>query len=134
GREARDRGVQSATRDDQQREAGPDLLIVDADGALLIEWHSSLSLHSVVFWGCSRRDTQHEYQASAERHADAAPRLCGHSCTRSGAAGQGWHPPGGGKHDVPRLHSMASAALETPYRTGSAHCMCRHHQDMVVIA
>src|SRR6266852_2351616 len=49
GREARDRGVQPATGDDQQREAGTDLLIVDANVALLIQWHSSLSLHSLVF-------------------------------------------------------------------------------------
>src|SRR5262249_39291688 len=46
-REARDRGVQPATGDDQQREAGPDLLIVDADVTFLIQWHDSLSLHSV---------------------------------------------------------------------------------------
>src|SRR2546430_479395 len=49
GREARDRGVQPAAGDDQQREAGTDLLIVDADVALLIQWHGRLSLHSVVF-------------------------------------------------------------------------------------
>src|SRR4030095_14844233 len=30
----------------------------------------------------------------SERHRCAAPRLCGYSCTRSGAAGQGWHQPG----------------------------------------
>ena len=36
GREARDRRVQPATGDDHQREAGADLLIVDADVALFI--------------------------------------------------------------------------------------------------
>src|SRR5262252_6215105 len=40
----------------------------------------------------------------------------------------------GGKRDVPRLPIMPSAALDTPYRTGSAHCMYSHHPDMVVIA
>src|SRR6266700_4148482 len=40
----------------------------------------------------------------------------------------------GGKRGVPRLHIMPYAALDTLYRTGSAHCMCRHHQDMSVIA
>ena len=39
-----------------------------------------------------------------------------------------------GKRGVPRLPIMPSAALDTPYRTGSAYWMCRHHQDMVVIA
>src|SRR5262249_56199679 len=47
GRETRDRGVQSTTGDDQQREAGTDLLIVDADVALVVERHGSFSLHSV---------------------------------------------------------------------------------------
>src|SRR5262245_25172086 len=37
----------------------------------------------------------------------------------------------GGKRGVPRLHSMPSAALDTLYRTGPAHCMCGPHQDMV---
>jgi len=35
---------------------------------------------------------------------------------------------------VSRLPIMPSAALDTPYRTGSAYWMCRPHQDMVVIA
>ena len=37
----------------------------------------------------------------------------------------------GGRRGVPRLHRIPSAALETLYRTGSAHGMCRHHQAMV---
>jgi len=40
----------------------------------------------------------------------------------------------GGKRGVPRLHIIPSAVLNTLYRTGSAHCLCRHHQDMVAIA
>jgi len=37
--------------------------------------------------------TREPLECSA-RHACAAPRLGGYSCTRSGAAGQGWHQPG----------------------------------------
>src|SRR5438128_7626849 len=94
GREARDRGVQPATGDDQQREAGTDLLIVDADVALLIQWHGSLSSHSVVFHVRSHIAQTREPLECSERHRCAAPRLYGDSCTRSGAAGQGWHQPG----------------------------------------
>src|SRR5262245_38632659 len=94
GREARDRGVQPATGDDQQREAGTNLLIVDADVAFLVKWHGSLSLHSVVFCVRSRIAQTREPRECAERHRCAAPRLCGYSCTRSGAAGQDWHQPG----------------------------------------
>jgi hypothetical protein len=50
GREARDRGVQPAAGDDHQREAGTDLLIVDADVALFVKRHGSLSSE-----GCERR-------------------------------------------------------------------------------
>src|SRR6266446_3599558 len=94
GREARHRGVQPATGDDQQREAGTDLLIVDADVALLIQWHGRLSLHSVVFRGRSPIAQPREPLECSERHGCAAPLLCGYSCTRSGAAGQDWRQPG----------------------------------------
>src|SRR5215510_8712317 len=43
-------------------------------------------------------------------------------------------PARGGKRGVPRLPIRPSAVLNTLYRTGSAHCLCRHHQDMVAIA
>ena len=52
--EARDCGVQPTTGDDQEREAGTNLLIVDADVAVLIKWHGSLSLHNVVFYRRAR--------------------------------------------------------------------------------
>ena len=94
-REARERGVQPATGDDHQREAGADLLVVDADVALFIKWHGSLSLHSVVFRGRSRIDQTREPLESLKRHRCAAPLLCGYSCTRSGVAGQGWHQQDG---------------------------------------
>src|SRR5262249_18354721 len=94
GREARDRGVQPATRDDHQWEAGTDLLIVDTDVALVIKRHGSLSLHSVVLRVRSHTAQTREPREFAERHRGAAPRLCRYSCTRSGAAGQGWHQPG----------------------------------------
>ena len=35
---------------------------------------------------------------------------------------------------MPRLPIRPSAVLNTLYRTGSTHCLCRHHQDMVAIA
>jgi hypothetical protein len=85
GREARDRGVQPAAGDDQQRETGADLLIVDADVAFLIKRHGSLSfchcvgrgarsapsLHSVVFCVRSRLDKQRQSLASLLRHYSA---------------------------------------------------------------
>src|SRR5262245_24730830 len=42
----------------------------------------------------SRIAQTREPREFAERHRCAAPRLCGYSCTRSGAAGQDWHQPG----------------------------------------
>src|SRR5215470_15301609 len=74
GREARDRGVQPATGDDQQREARTDLLIVDANVAFLIKWHDSLSLHSVVFRVRSHIAQTREHLEFSERHRWAAPR------------------------------------------------------------
>src|SRR5882762_3481720 len=71
-----------------------DLLIVDADVALLIQRHGSLSLHSVAFRGRSPIAQTREPLELSERYGCAAPRLYGDSCTRSGAAGQGWHQPG----------------------------------------
>ena len=43
-REPRDRGIQPATGDDQQRKAGTDLFVMDADVTSLIERHGSFSL------------------------------------------------------------------------------------------
>src|SRR2546422_8041023 len=40
-------GVQASTGGDQQREAGASLLVADADVALVVERHGSLSLPSV---------------------------------------------------------------------------------------
>src|SRR5262249_42590115 len=50
GCEARGRGVQSATGDDHQREAGADLLVVDADVAFVIKRHVVSPCQ-----GCERR-------------------------------------------------------------------------------
>src|SRR6266446_6154375 len=69
-REARDRGVQPAAGDDQQREAGADLLIVDADVTLFVERHDSLSLHSVVFRVRSRIAQTREHLESSSRHGN----------------------------------------------------------------
>src|SRR5207249_2661001 len=74
GREGRDRGVQPAPGDDQQREAGTDLLIVDADVAFLIKRHGSLSLHSVVFRALAHRpDTRAPGVVGALRVRSASP-------------------------------------------------------------
>src|SRR5262249_20217935 len=73
GRPVTDAGVQAPTGGDQQREARASLLVADADVALVVEWHGSLSLHSVVFHGCSCSDEPHEPRESAERHACVAP-------------------------------------------------------------
>src|SRR5215813_3105646 len=55
---------------------------------------NQLSWHRVVCRVCSPIAQTREPLKFAERHACAAPLLCGYSCTRSGAAGQGWHQPG----------------------------------------
>src|SRR5260370_35692365 len=44
-----DPGVQAPAGGDQQREAGAGVLVADADVALLIKRHGSLSLHSVMY-------------------------------------------------------------------------------------
>src|SRR3989449_4380882 len=82
-----DAGVQAPTGGDQQREAGARLLIADADVALVVERHGSLSLSSVVLCGRSRLDELREPLESSSRYGYAAPLLCGYSCTRSGAIG-----------------------------------------------
>src|SRR5207244_552625 len=69
GREARDRGVQPAAGNDQQREAGADLFVVDTDVALLVQWHSSVSLPGVVFRVRSRLAKPREPLGSSSRHA-----------------------------------------------------------------
>src|SRR6266704_2466304 len=46
--QAGDRRVQSPAGDEQQREAGTDLLIVDANGAFFVERHGSSSLPSLL--------------------------------------------------------------------------------------
>src|SRR5207248_6087682 len=91
GRPVADTGVQAPTGGDQQWEAGASLLVADADVALVVERHGSLSLSSVVFHGYSCRDEPHEPREGSARHGCAAPLLGGYSCTRSSAAGQGWH-------------------------------------------
>jgi len=40
--------IQSPTGDEQQGEAGTDLLIVDANGAIFVEGHGSSSLYSLL--------------------------------------------------------------------------------------
>jgi len=55
---------------------------------------NQLSWHRVVFRVRSPIAQTREPLELSERHGCAAPRLCGDSCTRSGAAGQGWHQPG----------------------------------------
>ena len=108
GRPVADAGVQAATGGDQQREAGAGLLVADADIALVIERHGSLSLSSGVLCGRSRLDEPREHLESSSRHGCAAPLLIGDSCTRSGAAGQGWRPPGCDHRVVdgrPRVHN-----------------------------
>src|ERR1700724_486132 len=48
GREARDRRVQPAAGDDQQRETGAGLLVMDADFAFFVERHCGFSFSSVL--------------------------------------------------------------------------------------
>ncbi len=55
----------------EQGEAGPGLLVVDADIALCIKRHGSLSLHSVAFCGRSRIGQQREHLESSSRHYSA---------------------------------------------------------------
>jgi len=55
---------------------------------------NQLSWHRVVFRVRSHIAQTREPLEFSERHGCAAPLLCGYSCTRSGAAGQGWHQPG----------------------------------------
>src|SRR5262249_6624620 len=74
--------------------AGARLLVADADVALIIKRHGSLSLHSVVFCGRSPIAPTREPRECSARHGGAAPRLGGDSCTRSGAPGPGWNQPG----------------------------------------
>src|SRR5207249_4404685 len=46
--QAGDRRVQSPAGDEQQREAGAGLLVLDANGAFFVERHSSSSLSSLL--------------------------------------------------------------------------------------
>src|SRR4029434_6760979 len=126
----------------QQREAGTSLLIVDADVALVIQRHESLSLHSVVFRVRSHIAQTREPLELSSRHgcaaplprdgvgggrpaerapvprvcdggggtAERAPFLCGDSCTRLGAAGQGWHQP----DDLSENRMQAIVSLAPP--------------------
>ena len=48
GRQARDRRVQPAARDDQQREAGAGFFVMDADVASFVERHDGFSLRGEV--------------------------------------------------------------------------------------
>ena len=80
-------------RGDQQRKARASLLVADADVALVIKRHGSLSLYRVVLCERARLDEPREPLESSSRPECAAPRLCGYACTRSGAAGQGGHQP-----------------------------------------
>jgi len=50
-------------------------------------------LYRVVLCGRSRLDELREPLESSSRYGYAAPLLCGYSCTRSGAIGQGWRQP-----------------------------------------
>ena len=86
GRPVADAGVQAPTGGDQQREAGAGLLVADADVALFVERHGSLSLHSVVFCGRSRIDQTREHLESSSRHGRGMRRCLPphpvHSCPR----------------------------------------------------
>ena len=90
GRPVADAGVQAPTGGDQQREAGARLLVADADVALVIERHGSLSLSSVVCCVRSRIDQTRESLESLERHesaTEARPRLHRLPCVRRPAYG-----------------------------------------------
>ena len=117
-------------RGDQQREAGARLLVADADVALVVERHGIPPCPA-----CCGRAPQRAARAleSSSRHGCAAHRLCGYSCTRSGAAGQGWQQLGRQARRATASY-QAICGAQYLYRTGSTHCLCRHHQDMVAIA
>ena len=66
--------------------------------------------------GRARIDEQRTYRESVERHACGAPLLCAYSCTRSGAAGQGWRPPGGDHRVVDiRPRSLTGCVPQRPF-------------------
>src|SRR5262249_13785550 len=78
GRPITDAGVQAPTGGDQQREAGARLLVADADVALIIKRHGSLSLPCVVCCIRARIDSTRASLESLERHysaTEARPRL-----------------------------------------------------------
>src|SRR5262249_20274944 len=68
GRPVADAGVQAPTGGDQQREAGARLLVADADVALFVERHGSLSLSSVVYGGHARLDEPRAPLEASSRH------------------------------------------------------------------
>ena len=74
GRPVADAGVQAPTGGDQQWEAGASLLVADADVALVIERHGSLSLPSVVCCGRARLDEPREPLESSRHYSATAAR------------------------------------------------------------
>ena len=73
--QAGDRRVQSAAGDEQQREAGAGLLVVDANGAFLVERHRRSSLpgllskHARRCGHRRRRGARFQYLASDRIHS-----------------------------------------------------------------
>ena len=72
---------------------------------------NQLSWHRVVFRVRSPIAQTREPLKFSERHGCAAPLLCGYSCTRSGAAGQGSH------HRVIQLSCLGRKQCRFPLGT-----------------
>src|SRR5439155_7814092 len=79
--QAGDRRVQPPAGDEQQREAGTGLLIVDANGASFVEGHGNSSLPGLLSnhaWRCGhrrRRGARFQYLASDRIHNRRPPWL-----------------------------------------------------------
>jgi len=75
-----------------------------------------------VLCGRSRLDEPREHLESSSRHGCAAPLLIGDSCTRSGAAGQGWRPPGCDHRVVDGRPGVHNPLSRTPSNRRSWSC------------
>src|SRR5688572_15822882 len=82
----RDRRVQSAAGDEQQRESGPCLLVADAHRTLLEERHAGFSRPGLLSQhprGCGHRrrgGARFQYLASDRIHDGVLPADCGRWC------------------------------------------------------
>src|SRR4051812_8161046 len=72
GREPRDRRVEPATGDDQQRKAGADLFVMDANVAFFVERHRTLLAQCDVVLRYARMSTERSTVAARSTMAASA--------------------------------------------------------------